>query len=169
MGDARFPTGFGAAVRRFNAGEFFEAHEGFEELLDAVEGDDRWKLLIALIQVSVGYHKLFSTHPGAVHMLRLGAEKLAAFPAVAWGVAVGRYLLRRRRDGWPARGRPAARPRNRRLRSPAVRAVRALPEDRAAGGERHVPGRRPQHGADERPRRRVDARDVPRAGAAARG
>jgi len=33
MGDARFPTGFGAAVRRFNAGEFFEAHEGFEELL----------------------------------------------------------------------------------------------------------------------------------------
>src|SRR2546430_1092004 len=77
MGDARFPTGFGAAVRRFNAGEFFEAHEGFEELLDAVEGDDRWKLLIALIQVSVGYHKLFSTHPGAVHMLRLGAAVLA--------------------------------------------------------------------------------------------
>ena len=94
MGDARFPTGFGAAVRRFNAGEFFEAHEGFEELLDAVEGDDRWKLLIALIQVSVGYHKLFSTHPGAVQMLRLGAEKLAAFPAVAWGVAVERLRAR---------------------------------------------------------------------------
>ena len=83
-----FPTGFGAAVRRFNAGEFFEAHEGFEELLDGVEGDDRWELLVALIQVSVGYHKLYSAHPGAARMLRLGAEKLAAFPPVAWGVAV---------------------------------------------------------------------------------
>ena len=94
MADARFPDGFGAAVRRFNAGEFFEAHEGFEELLDQVEGDSRWDLLVALIQVAVGYHKLTSVHPGAERMLRLGAEKLAAFPAVAWGVAVDR--LRRR-------------------------------------------------------------------------
>ena len=90
MADARFPGGFGAAVRRFNAGQFFEAHEGFEELLDEVEGDDRWNLLVALIQVAVGYHKLTSAHPGAERMLRLGAEKLAAFPAVAWGVAVER-------------------------------------------------------------------------------
>src|SRR5881396_2832721 len=109
MGDARFPTGFGAAVRRFNAGEFFEAHEGFEELLDAVEGDDRWKLLIALIQVSVGYHKLFSTHPGAVHMLRLGAEKLAAFPAVAWGVAVERLRSRIAEDLAAVEGGAASR------------------------------------------------------------
>ena len=94
MAAARFPTGFGAAVRRFNAGEFFEAHEGFEELLDEVEGDDRWNLLVALIQVAVGYHKLISDHPGAARMLRLGAEKLVAFPPVAWGVAVER--LRRR-------------------------------------------------------------------------
>ena|SRR5437870_3193823 len=94
MADARFPTGFGAAVRRFNAGEFFEAHEGFEELLDEVEGDDRWNLLVALIQVAVGYHKLTSAQPGAARMLRLGAEKLAVFPAVAWGVAVERLRER---------------------------------------------------------------------------
>src|SRR5436309_6483187 len=94
MAAARFPTGFGAAVRRFNAGEFFEAHERFEELLDEVEGDDRWNLLVALIQVAVGYHKLTSAHPGAARMLRLGAEKLAAFPAVAWGVAVERLRSR---------------------------------------------------------------------------
>ena len=43
---------------------------------------------MALIQVAVGYHKLCSGHPGAARMLRLGAGKLAAFPAVAWGVAV---------------------------------------------------------------------------------
>src|SRR2546426_10728010 len=90
MAEARFPTGFGAAVRRFNAGQFFEAHEGFEALLDEVEGDDRWNLLVALIQVAVGYHKLTSAHPGAERMLRLGAAKLAAFPAVAWGGAVER-------------------------------------------------------------------------------
>ena len=98
MGEPRFPTGFGAAVRRFNAGEFFEAHEGFEELLDEVEGDDRWNLLVALIQVAVGYHKLCSGHPGAARMLRLGAEKLAAFPAVAWGVAVERLRERIAKD-----------------------------------------------------------------------
>src|SRR2546428_8586469 len=106
MADARFPTGFGAAVRRFNAGEFFEAHEGFEELLDEVEGDDRWNLLVALIQVAVGYHKLTSAHPGAERMLRLGAAKLAAFPAVAWGVAGGgtRGRNARRPPGLPTRG-----------------------------------------------------------------
>ena len=82
----RFPPGIAAAVRHFNAGRFFEAHEAFEALLDEVEGDDRWDLLVALIQVAVGYHKRFSGHPGADRMLRLGAEKLARFPAVAYGI-----------------------------------------------------------------------------------
>src|SRR2546428_1569302 len=91
---ARFPTGFGAAVRRFNAGRFFEAHEAFEELLDEVEGDDRWDLLVALVQVAVGYHKRASGHPGAERMLRLGGRKLAAFPAVAYGIAVDRLRAR---------------------------------------------------------------------------
>src|SRR5881396_2565824 len=94
MGGPRFPTGFGAAVRRFNAGEFFEAHEGFEALLDEVEGDDRWDLLVALIQVAVGYHKRAAGHPGAERMLRLGTEKLARFPAIAYGIDLD--ALRRR-------------------------------------------------------------------------
>src|SRR2546429_1659079 len=94
MADARSPGGFGPACRRFNAGQFFEAHEGFEELLDGVEGEERWNPLVALIQVAVGYHKLPSVLPGAERMLRLGAEKLAAFPAVAWGVAVERLRAR---------------------------------------------------------------------------
>jgi len=88
------PVGFTDGVRRFNAGEFFEAHEAFEELLDEVESDQRWDLLVALIQVAVGYHKGSSGYPGAAKMLRLGAEKLAPFPAEAWGVAV--EALRRR-------------------------------------------------------------------------
>ena len=88
------PDGALDGVRRFNAGEFFEAHEAFEECLDEVEDDDRWALLLGLIQVAVGYHKHTSGHPGAARMLGLGAEKLAPLPDVAWGVRI--ESLRRR-------------------------------------------------------------------------
>jgi len=94
MAAARFPPAFAQGVRRFNAGDFFAAHEAFEELLDEVEGDGRWELLVALIQIAVGYHKCASGHPGGERMLGLGAEKLAPFPPVAWGVDVD--ALRRR-------------------------------------------------------------------------
>jgi uncharacterized protein len=90
----RFPPGFGAGVRLFNAGDFFAAHEAFEELLDSVEGGDCWDCLVALIQVAVGYHKSVSGHAGAARMLGLGAAKLAPLPAVFRRVAVDR--LRRR-------------------------------------------------------------------------
>ena len=54
--DARLPPAFLDGVRLFNSRQFFEAHEAFEELLDDVEEDGRWDLLVALIQVAVGYH-----------------------------------------------------------------------------------------------------------------
>jgi predicted metal-dependent hydrolase len=88
------PPGFVEGVRRFNRGDFFAAHEAFEELLDDAEADARWDLLVALVQVAVGYHKAAARHPGAERMLGLGLEKLRAFPDVAWGVAV--EALRRR-------------------------------------------------------------------------
>jgi predicted metal-dependent hydrolase len=91
---AAFPPAFLDGVRHFNAGRFFEAHEAFEELLDALEGDDRWELLVALIQVAVGYHKCASGHPGAERMLRLGLAKLAPFADDARGVAVGALRIR---------------------------------------------------------------------------
>jgi hypothetical protein len=94
MAADQLPAGALEGVRRYNAGEFFEAHEEFEDCLDAVEDDDRWTLLLALIQVSVGYHKHSAGHPGAERMLGLGAAKLAALPDVAWGVHV--EVLRRR-------------------------------------------------------------------------
>jgi predicted metal-dependent hydrolase len=102
MSERPFPDGFYDGVRRFAAGEYFEAHEAFEECLDAVEGDRRWDLLVALIQVAVGYHKLVAGHPGGARMLGLGQEKLAAFSDVAWGVAVER--LRKRVTVDQARG-----------------------------------------------------------------
>jgi len=88
MEAVRFPPRFADGIRHFNAGAFFEAHEAFEDLLDEVEGDLRWDLLVALIQIAVGYHKCVAGHPGAARMLRLGGEKLARFPAVIYGVAV---------------------------------------------------------------------------------
>ena len=94
MAASQLPSGALEGVRRFNAGEFFEAHEAFEDCLDEVEDDDRWTLLLGLIQVAVGYHKHVSGHPGAARMLGLGAEKLAPLADVAWGVRV--ETLRRR-------------------------------------------------------------------------
>jgi len=90
MADLPFPAGFLEGVRRFNSGRFFEAHEAFEDLLDAVDGDARWDLLVALIQVAVAYHKAASGHPGGARMLRLGSDKLAPLPPLVWGVEVGR-------------------------------------------------------------------------------
>jgi len=96
-------------VRCFNAGEFFEAHEVFEDLLDEVEGDERWELLVALIQIAVGYHKCVAGHPGAARMLRLGGVKLARFPAVVCGVAVERLPASRRGGRRTPRSRDRAR------------------------------------------------------------
>lgn len=93
-----FPPGFAAGMRHFAAGEYFEAHEAFEECLDAVEADGRWDLLVALIQVAVGYHKLAEGHPGAARMLGLGHEKLEELPDVAWGVDVRALRGRVARD-----------------------------------------------------------------------
>jgi predicted metal-dependent hydrolase len=91
---ADFPPAFLDGVRHFNAGRFFEAHEAFEDLLDAVEADERWDFLVALIQVAVGYHKCASGHPGADRMLGLGLAKLSAFADDARGVAVGALRTR---------------------------------------------------------------------------
>jgi hypothetical protein len=52
-------------------------------------GDDRWELLLALIQVAVGYHEAPSGHVGAARMQALGLGKLEPFATFAWGIDVG--------------------------------------------------------------------------------
>lgn len=89
-----FPPAFLDGVRRFNSGQYFEAHEEFEELLDDVEEDGRWDLLVALIQVAVGYHKCVSGHPGGTRLLGMGLAKLGTFPADAFGVGIGALRAR---------------------------------------------------------------------------
>jgi len=113
-----FPATFYDGVAHFNAGRYFEAHEAFEECLDAVESDARWDLLVALVQVAVGYHKLATGYVGAGRMLGLGAEKLAAFPPKQWGVAIAALRTRAAKDaaaldagaGEPARALATAPP-----------------------------------------------------------
>jgi predicted metal-dependent hydrolase len=99
-----WPSAFLDAVRLFNGGAYFEAHEAFEGLLDAVEADERWDLILALVQTAVGYHKLVAGHPGGARMLGLGLEKLAPFPAVTAGLDVDALRARVRADRDAAEG-----------------------------------------------------------------
>ena len=106
----RLPHAFLDGVRHFNGGQYFEAHEVFEELLDAVEADGRWELLVALIQVSVGYHKCASNHAGGSVMLEKGLAKLGPFADDAGGVAVAALRERIKADlAALAAGEPVAR------------------------------------------------------------
>jgi len=92
-----------AGVGRFNAREFFEAHEVWERLwLDTV-GNDRG-VLQGLIQIAAGYHKHeLGVRAGALKLLASGLQKLAASAEDACGLdlapfraAVGADLQRLR-------------------------------------------------------------------------
>ncbi len=87
-----------AAAREFNTGRYFEAHEVIEAGLEEVP-DELWDLFLALIQISVGYHKLTQgLHSGAVLMLGLGLSKLEPFAANTAGVDVGTLRQRAQTD-----------------------------------------------------------------------
>ena len=75
------------AVKDFNSGRYFEAHEYLEEALDDVEDEEHtWELFIGLIQIAVGYHKCSSGYPGGEKMLGKGLEKVTPLPNVCAGV-----------------------------------------------------------------------------------
>ncbi len=86
------------AARAFNSGRYFETHEILEDGLDAVP-NDLWDLLIGLIQIAVGYHKV-TQHlwAGAARMLQIGLEKLAPYPADAAGLNLEPLRQRLRAD-----------------------------------------------------------------------
>ncbi len=65
----------------FNRGQFFEAHEVWEDAWRRARDEDRL-LLHGLIQVAAGFHKLQCGQPsGTVSLLTKGIAKLAALPA----------------------------------------------------------------------------------------
>lgn len=69
-----------AAAREFNSGRYFEAHEVLEDGLDTVP-DDLWDLVLGLIQVAVGYHKVSrGLLRGATQAFGRALAKLEGFP-----------------------------------------------------------------------------------------
>ena len=87
-----------AAAREFNSGRYFEAHEVLEEGLEAVP-DAMWELVVGLIQIAVGYHKVSQQlWSGAARMLERGLAKIEPFPATAAGVNLEGVRSRVRAD-----------------------------------------------------------------------
>ena len=73
----------------FNRGEFFEAHEFWEEVWNEIDDPDRtW--VQGLIQIATGLHKLSSGRPDVcLTLFQKALAKLADAPAVLDGYAVG--------------------------------------------------------------------------------
>jgi len=68
----------------FDRGQFFEAHEVWEDAWRRARDEDR-VFLHGLIQVAAGFHKLQCGQPsGTVSLLSKGVAKLAALPAGAF-------------------------------------------------------------------------------------
>lgn len=87
---------FALAERLHNEGEFYEAHEAWEQIwID--ELDDDWRSFVqGLIQVTSAFHKFFVQREptGATRLLERGLEKLDRYPPDYLGVALGPF-----RDG----------------------------------------------------------------------
>jgi predicted metal-dependent hydrolase len=81
--DARLAPGRAA----FNRGEFFEAHELWEDVWRGLAGGERL-LVQGLIQIAAGLHHLQRgrTRPAA-RLLARGARKLASAPATTLPIA----------------------------------------------------------------------------------
>jgi len=67
-----------AAVHAFDAGQYFEAHELWEELWNDAEGEER-QLYQALVQIAAGYAKLdIGEVNGARKLFERGLARLGA-------------------------------------------------------------------------------------------
>jgi hypothetical protein len=87
---------FALAERLHNEGEYYEAHEAWEEIWTN-EANDEWRIFVqGLIQVTSAFHKLFfQKEPrGAARLLERGLDKLDKYPPDYLGVALAPF-----RDG----------------------------------------------------------------------
>ena len=86
--DARLRTG----VEQFNRGEFFAAHETWEDLWNDSVGNDKL-LLQGLIQIAAGYLKVESgIRAGAIKLLSRGAAIVRQFVPSAMGLSLDDFL-----------------------------------------------------------------------------
>ena len=81
------------AVRHFNRGEFFEAHETWEDAWRPATGPER-KFLQGFIQIAVAlHHHSTGNLRGAQSLLKRGCGNLAGCPEVFGGVRVSPLLV----------------------------------------------------------------------------
>jgi uncharacterized protein len=82
--DEKFQRG----VLHFNAREFFEAHEVWEEIW-LVESEPERTFLQGIIQIAAAFHHYCRKNPdGAESLLAAGIVKLSRFPADHRGLAI---------------------------------------------------------------------------------
>jgi predicted metal-dependent hydrolase len=85
----RFAPSFLRGIDHFNAHEFWEAHEAWEELWLVAETDVE-QFLQGLIQVAAAYHHVKrGTLRGAVRLFDAGLARLANFPGDFCGLDRG--------------------------------------------------------------------------------
>ena len=82
--DEKFQRG----ILHFNAQEFFEAHEVWEEVW-LVEAEPEKTFLQGIIQIAAAFHHYLRENPdGAESLLAAGIVKLSRFPAHHRGLAI---------------------------------------------------------------------------------
>jgi predicted metal-dependent hydrolase len=84
---------FALAMRLHNEGEYYEAHEAWEQIWTD-ELDDEWRLFVqGLIQVTSAFHKLFVQREprGAARLLDRGLSKLDKYPAEYLGISLATF------------------------------------------------------------------------------
>lgn len=83
---------FGRGLERFNAQDYFEAHEVWEDLWHEYREPDR-TFLQGLIQVAAGLYHLDAGNPkGAASQLAKGAAKLQPYAPIHQGVDLAALL-----------------------------------------------------------------------------
>jgi predicted metal-dependent hydrolase len=98
-----FEPSFRDGVAHFNALEFWEAHESWEELWLAAESDLE-QFLQGLIQLAAAYHHVKrGTYRGAVRLFDAALRRLSAFPQRFCGIdRTAAELAARRHREWIA-------------------------------------------------------------------
>lgn len=89
MDSAEKDEKFERGLAHFNAREFFEAHEVWEEIW-LVEAEPEKTFLQGIIQIAAAFHHYCHENPaGAESLLAAGIVKLSRFPDAHRGIAIG--------------------------------------------------------------------------------
>lgn len=106
------PEGYDRGIRLFNAGEFYDAHEVWEDVWRESQGLEK-QFLQGLIQAAVAFHHHSTGNvTGAYSLMERGRKNLAACPQEFGGIRVTTLLesLAQWRAALESGGAPPMRP-----------------------------------------------------------